>query len=661
PDGAGTYVGVLVGDDGSEAVIDLVVGAAAAPAAPRDAALPVTGTARFRTTWGEVAITGTYDPRTGHLAATVAGPALTIDATFDGATISAHVSSGGVAWTLDLVPGTSALVDVYCGSFTGSRSGRWTVLVSPPLGVAGGAYAALDQGGAALGGVLGGTVTADVVDLTLSPAGAATGTLGGDTLGGTWTAPGGLAGTFAGSTAQCPTGTTPTGEVTGITATATPTTIASGETSALTAQVTGTGAFDDQVTWVITSGGGTLALDGGGATYTAPVVTATTVARLTASAVGDPTITATVTITVTPPGATAQGPLATVAIGSAALLVRTDGTLWAWGSNQFGQLGTGDTTDHWDAAVPVGVATDWAAVAAGNYFSLALKTDGTVWAWGLDQDGELGGAGAGVVTAPTQIPGLTDVVSIGAGEYHALAVRRDGTLWAWGANGSGQCGVAGVAAVHTPTQVAGVVDVIAADGGHAHTVAFARDAVAGAKVWTFGDNGHGELGDATTTPSATPRLVAALANVTAVAAGYQVSTALAAGDVYTWGSNDNFMLGDAALPPGGTHVVPFATGVQGASSVTVTSYETIAAAGATVEGAGANLFGLLGAPSGAHAAFAALGNVTGPTRVVASESSLLLLLQGGDGTVRWLGTSPTVSATTPTLLLTDVRAPTDAP
>src|SRR5919202_2518513 len=137
---------------------------------------------------------------------------------------------------------------------------------------------------------------------------------------------------------------------------------------------------------------------------------------------------------------------------SFSLAVQSDGTVWAWGTNSSQQLGLPATTPFTSTPVEVTTAishthgpplSSMVAVAAGGGHSLALRSDGTVWAWGANNDGQLG---RGTVTAspsknPTQVTGLINVTAIAAGDNHSLALRSDGTVWAWGDNSSGQLGL----------------------------------------------------------------------------------------------------------------------------------------------------------------------------------------------------------------------------
>ncbi len=120
--------------------------------------------------------------------------------------------------------------------------------------------------------------------------------------------------------------------------------------------------------------------------------------------------------------------------------IKTDGSLWAWGNGSFGQLADGTTVSK-SSPVQVGTLTDWSKIAAGGYHALAIKTDGTLWAWGLANNGQLGdGQIAANRSSPVQIGTLTDWLSVYSGNVVSYAIKTDGTLWAWGFATLGQVG-----------------------------------------------------------------------------------------------------------------------------------------------------------------------------------------------------------------------------
>ena len=122
------------------------------------------------------------------------------------------------------------------------------------------------------------------------------------------------------------------------------------------------------------------------------------------------------------------------------LAVKSDGSLWAWGHNYFGQLGDGTTSER-HGPVKIGSDNDWVMVSAGGYHSLAVKSDGSLWAWGWNYYGQLGNSGFPFSEySPVRIGFDNDWVMVSAGVYHSLAVKSDGSLWAWGRNNWGQLG-----------------------------------------------------------------------------------------------------------------------------------------------------------------------------------------------------------------------------
>ena len=160
---------------------------------------------------------------------------------------------------------------------------------------------------------------------------------------------------------------------------------------------------------------------------------------------------------------------------------KTDGTVWAWGANASGQLGNNTVTASKVPVQAVGLTTV-KMVASGGAHALALKTDGTVWAWGANASGQLGNNTTVNSKVPVQVTGLSGVVSIGVGNAHSLAVKSDGTVWTWGANASGQLGNNTVTASKVPVQASGLTAVRAVAGGDAHSLAVKSDGT----VWMAG-------------------------------------------------------------------------------------------------------------------------------------------------------------------------------
>lgn len=239
----------------------------------------------------------------------------------------------------------------------------------------------------------------------------------------------------------------------------------------------------------------------------------------------------------------------TVAAGpNHTLALKGDGTVWAWGRNDSGQLGDGTTLDRLVAPAAVNGMADAIAIAAGDHHSLAIRADGTVWAWGRNDTGQLGIASTTGQTAPVPVTALAGAfVQIAAGAGHAVALRSDGTVWTWGANGVGQLGDGTATQRNTPVQAAGLTDIVALASGARHSLALKGDG----SVWAWGANGAGQLGDGTTADRFAPVEVIGLdAEILGIAAGASHTLALASdGAVWSWGGNGSGQLGDGTTTP----------------------------------------------------------------------------------------------------------------
>jgi alpha-tubulin suppressor-like RCC1 family protein len=253
--------------------------------------------------------------------------------------------------------------------------------------------------------------------------------------------------------------------------------------------------------------------------------------------------------TLTPiPAAAGLSPVKQMAAGNGfALAVKADGTVWAWGDGGAGQLGMpGNFPFGPHSATPVEIPglSDVVMVAAGAAHCLALASDGSVWAWGYNALGQLGSAPGSPNHVPAEVPGLNGVVAIAAGSSHGLAVRSDGSVWAWGNNEHGQLGKpvqAGAFAQPQPDQVAGIADATSVDGGAEHSIVLKADGT----VWSFGENNLGQLGDGTYADRDVAAAVAGLTGVVQVAAGGGHNLALATGGVlWGWGHNYWGQVGD---------------------------------------------------------------------------------------------------------------------
>jgi alpha-tubulin suppressor-like RCC1 family protein len=276
-------------------------------------------------------------------------------------------------------------------------------------------------------------------------------------------------------------------------------------------------------------------------------------------------------------------------INSVAL--KSDGTVWAWGANGYGQLGDGTTTDRSNPKAVKGL-TGMIAVAAVSNHTVALKSDGTVWAWGDNSSGQLGDGTTTNHLTPIAVPGLAGVkaIAVGPSGYYTVALKSDGTVWAWGDNFYGQLGNGTNSWSLSPVAVVGLSGVISVVAGDFHTVALKSDGT----VWAWGYNGEGELGDGTTTDSSSPVAVPGLTGVIAVAAGDAHTVALKSdGTVVAWGYNGDGELGDGTTTDSSSPVA--VRGLVNVVAVAAGYYHTEAVRiDGTVVGWGYNVDGELG-------------------------------------------------------------------
>ena len=313
-----------------------------------------------------------------------------------------------------------------------------------------------------------------------------------------------------------------------------------GQTSQLTANITPSNATNQNITWT-SSNTAVATVSANGQVTTISAGTATITARST-----DGNRTANVTITVTAPPQ--QGNNNAVfsskisAGNSHTVALRNDGTVWAWGDNG-GKLGDGTTTRYNYTPVQVQNLTNITAISVGNSQTVALGSDGTVWTWGGNSHGQLGnGTTRNIVSGiPMQIQNFTNITAISAGTVHVVALRNDGTVWTWGSNRDSQLGDGTTTNRYTPVQVQNLTNITAISAGHTHTVALRNDGT----VWTWGSNSSGQLGDGTRTNRHTPVQVQNLTNITAISAGNGRTIALRNdGTVWAWGGNGVGQLGD---------------------------------------------------------------------------------------------------------------------
>jgi len=252
---------------------------------------------------------------------------------------------------------------------------------------------------------------------------------------------------------------------------------------------------------------------------------------------------------------TAESPCATPRIaagGDHTAVIRPDGSLWSWGENVFGQVGDG-TVNLRNIPIKIGTDVTWTNVSAGLFHTAAIKADGSLWVWGDNSRGQLGvGSAVPSVAAPVRVGTETNWAAVSAGDFHTLALKTDGSLWGWGDNSTGQVGDGSVVPgiQYLPLQIvlpspSANNDWVAIAAGGGHSLALKSNRT----VWTWGFNGSGQLGNGTNIDQSAPLVLLqpspAVNNAWVnLAAGRLQSLALKNdGTLWLWGENSSGQLG----------------------------------------------------------------------------------------------------------------------
>jgi alpha-tubulin suppressor-like RCC1 family protein len=223
--------------------------------------------------------------------------------------------------------------------------------------------------------------------------------------------------------------------------------------------------------------------------------------------------------------------------------LQSSGTLWTCGYNNVGQLGLSDTTNR-SSPTQVGSLSIWTRVAAGNSHAVAIQSPGTLWAWGQNPFGALGLSDLTNRSSPIQVGTLTYWTQVACGAYFTLAIQSPGTLWGWGNNSYGQLGTntSTLSNVVSPVQSGTISTWTQIVGGFYHSLAIQSNGT----LWAMGNNSWGQLGLNTLTSYSSPVQVGALSTwtQTAIACGYRFSAAIQSnGTLFSWGNNSWGQLG----------------------------------------------------------------------------------------------------------------------
>lgn len=270
---------------------------------------------------------------------------------------------------------------------------------------------------------------------------------------------------------------------------------------------------------------------------------------------------------------------------------------YSWGYNVHGELGNGTTVHPQSTPGPMSALPgDVTALEAGNYFSMALINQG-VYVWGDNFYGQLGNGTTAPSVTPAVVAGLSSGVTAIDGGYEGTALAiQNGALYAWGSNGHGKLGDGSTTHRAVPGPVSGMSSgVTAASGGTEHSVAI-KDGV----VYAWGWNANGQLGDGTNVDHLTPAPVSGLpVGVTDLAVGYHHNLALKDGTVYSWGFNSFGQVGDGS---GATQYTPVALSSlpSGVDEIAAGGYHSLALVDGQVYAWGSNQYGQMGDGGGTH-------------------------------------------------------------
>ena len=216
--------------------------------------------------------------------------------------------------------------------------------------------------------------------------------------------------------------------------------------------------------------------------------------------------------------------------------LKSDGTIWTWGLGTYGLLGLGNITSV-STPVQVGSLTTWASIAVGRLATYAVKTDGTLWSWGENSIGQLGLGDTTNRSSPVQVGALTDWTNVKINKSeHVIAIKLNGTLWSWGRNDYGQLGLGDITPRSSPVQVGALTDwsKVNTDGVGVYSFAIKTDGT----LWSWGYNGVGTLGLGDTTDRSSPVQVGSLSNWSNVSTGYYNTFAVKAdGTLWSWGDS----------------------------------------------------------------------------------------------------------------------------
>ena len=231
--------------------------------------------------------------------------------------------------------------------------------------------------------------------------------------------------------------------------------------------------------------------------------------------------------------------------GDAVNAIKTDGTLWAWGRGYYlGNLGLGTFQNtNYSSPVQVGALTNWASISRHEFGARAIKTDGTLWVWGRNYQGGLGLGNATHYDSPKQVGALTNWLQVSGGYFHTVAVKTNGTLWVWGRNSYGSLGLAYLddyTSKSSPVQVGGDTNWTYAIAYNLTNAGSSRAIKTDGTLWAWGRNIYGNLGLGDVSNRSNITQVGGLNTWSKISGQTAIKTD---GTMWAWGYNGNGELG----------------------------------------------------------------------------------------------------------------------
>jgi len=228
-----------------------------------------------------------------------------------------------------------------------------------------------------------------------------------------------------------------------------------------------------------------------------------------------------------------------------ALALKSDGTIWTWGLANWGQLGDSVTTTPRSSPAQVGALTTWSLITSTSYTHAAIKTDGTIWTWGNGTATAQNDSGINR-SSPIQVGALTNwaILPDIQGNGHMMAIKTDGTMWGWGDNGSGEVGANHINPISSPVQIGALTNWSSATTCANVTTAIKTDGT----MWAWGINTTGECGLGDAVNRSSPVQIGALTNWLRIAGARYCTVAVKTnGTLWSWGANSQGALGQSDI------------------------------------------------------------------------------------------------------------------